>query len=86
VAWSSRFRLHHRVAKNPREGRILPAGDDARLDARAAQRHRIAAGVIAFTDRLTRMATGRNLAMASAGRLPPVRAALANRLAELDTR
>jgi len=30
--------------------------------------------------------TVRNLAMASAGRLPPVRAALANRLAELDTR
>jgi 2-polyprenyl-6-methoxyphenol hydroxylase-like FAD-dependent oxidoreductase len=68
--------------------------NEARLDARATQRHRIAAGVVAFTDRLTRIATiksraaptVRNLAMASAGRLPPVRAALANRLAELDTR
>jgi 2-polyprenyl-6-methoxyphenol hydroxylase-like FAD-dependent oxidoreductase len=129
IVWSSRFRLHHRVAKNPRKGRVLlvgdaahvhsPAGgqgmntglqdsvslaetlaatlqggDEARLDAWAARRHRIAADVVAFTDRLTRMATMksraaqtvRNLAMASAGRLPPVRAALANRLAELDAR
>jgi 2-polyprenyl-6-methoxyphenol hydroxylase-like FAD-dependent oxidoreductase len=67
--------------------------DDGGLDAWATERHRIAADVVAFTDRLTRMATMksraaqtvRNLAMASMGRLPPVRTALANRLAELDT-
>ena len=43
---------------------------------------------------MTRMATlksraartVRNLAVASVGRLPPVRAALANKLAELDAR
>jgi 2-polyprenyl-6-methoxyphenol hydroxylase-like FAD-dependent oxidoreductase len=129
VAWSSRFRIHHRVAKTPRYGRILLVGDaahvhspaggqgmntglqdsvslaetlgatladgnDARLDAWAAQRHRIAARVVALTDRMTWMATMksraaqavRNLAVASAGRLPPVRAALARTLAELDTR
>jgi len=129
VVWSSRFRIHHRVAKNPRKGRILVVGDaahvhspaggqgmntglqdsvslaetlaaalsdgkEARLDAWATRRHRIAADVVAFTDRMTRMATMksragqtvRNLAMASAGRLPPVRAVLANRLAELNTR
>jgi 2-polyprenyl-6-methoxyphenol hydroxylase-like FAD-dependent oxidoreductase len=129
IVWSSRFRLHHRVAKNPRKGRVLLVGDaahvhspaggqgmntglqdsvslaetlaatlrdgnEARLDTWAARRHRIAADVVAFTDRLTRIATMksraaqtvRNLAMASAGHLPPVRAALANRLAELNTR
>jgi 2-polyprenyl-6-methoxyphenol hydroxylase-like FAD-dependent oxidoreductase len=72
----------------------LQDGDESRLDAWAAKRHRIAADVVAFTDRMTRMATMksraaqtvRNLAMASAGRLPPVRAALANTLAELNTR
>jgi 2-polyprenyl-6-methoxyphenol hydroxylase-like FAD-dependent oxidoreductase len=72
----------------------LQEGDGARLDAWAAKRHRIAADVVAFTDRMTRMATMksragqtvRNLAMAAAGRLPPVRAALANTLAELNTR
>ena len=60
----------------------------------ATKRHRIAADVVAFTDRMTRMATlkshaaqtVRNPALASAARLPPVRAALANTLAELDTR
>jgi 2-polyprenyl-6-methoxyphenol hydroxylase-like FAD-dependent oxidoreductase len=129
LAWNSRFRIHHRVARSPREGRVLlvgdaahvhsPAGgqgmntglqdsvslaeilittlkdcDDARLDAWATQRHRIATDVVKFTDRMTRMATMksraaqnvRNLAMASIGRLPPVRAALANALAELNTR
>jgi 2-polyprenyl-6-methoxyphenol hydroxylase-like FAD-dependent oxidoreductase len=129
IAWSSRFRIHHRVVQSPRQGHILlvgdaahvpsPAGgqgintglqdsaslaetlaatlqdgDEARLDAWARKRHQIAADVVAFTDRMTRMATlksraaqtVRNLAVASAARLPPVRAALANALAELNTR
>src|SRR5262249_17745900 len=129
IAWSSRFRIHHRVAENPRRGRILLVGDaahvhspaggqgmntglqdsvslaetlaatlrdggEARLDASAAKRHRIAPDVVPFTDRMTRMATlksrvaqtVRNLAVASAASLPPVRAKLANTLAELNTR
>ena len=69
-------------------------GDDARLDAWAANRHRIAHGVVTMTDRMTRVATMkspagkalRNIAVALAGRLPPVRAALARTLAELDAR
>ncbi len=72
----------------------LQDGNTARLEAWAAQRHRIAAEVVAFTDRMTTMATMksrpaqtvRNLMVAAAGRLPPVRAGLANRLAELNTR
>jgi 2-polyprenyl-6-methoxyphenol hydroxylase-like FAD-dependent oxidoreductase len=127
VAWSSRFRIHHRVAKTPRKGRILLCGDAAhvhspaggqgmntgiqdsvslaealtatlrdgdatRLDAWAAERHRIAAEVVTLTDRMTRVATMtsptgqllRNAAVAFAGHLPPVRAILAKRLAELD--
>jgi 2-polyprenyl-6-methoxyphenol hydroxylase-like FAD-dependent oxidoreductase len=127
VVWSSRFRIHHRVANGLRKGRILlcgdaahvhsPAGgqgmntgiqdgvslaealaatladgDDARLDIWSGKRHRVAADVVKFTDRMTRMATIksatqqslRNMAIALAGRMPPVRAALARRLAELD--
>ena len=68
--------------------------NDARLDAWAAARHRVAMDVVATTDRITRMATVksgigrslRNVAFAFAGHLPPVRAALANTLAELDAR
>jgi 2-polyprenyl-6-methoxyphenol hydroxylase-like FAD-dependent oxidoreductase len=129
VVWSSRFHIHHRVAKNLRKGRILlcgdaahvhsPAGgqgmntgiqdsislgealamtlkdsDEVRLDAWANERHRIASGVVRMTDRLTRMATMksgvaqhlRNVAVALAGHMPPVRAALARKLAELDAR
>ena len=129
IVWSSRFHIHHRVAKNPRRGRILlcgdaahvhsPAGgqgmntgiqdsislaqaltetlkdgDDARLDAWATKRHQVAVDVVALTDRMTRMATMksatgqilRNIAVAFAGHLPPVRAALAKSLAELDAR
>ena len=127
VVWSSRFHIHHRVAKELRKGRILlcgdaahvhsPAGgqgmntgiqdgvslgealamtlhdsDDARLDAWANDRHRVASDVVRMTDRLTRMATMkskagqqlRNVAVALAGHMPPVRAALARKLAELD--
>ena len=69
-------------------------GDEARLDAWAANRHRIAHGVVTMTDRMTRVATMkspagkvlRNIAVALAGLLPPVRAALARTLAELDAR
>jgi 2-polyprenyl-6-methoxyphenol hydroxylase-like FAD-dependent oxidoreductase len=129
VVWSSRFRIHHRVAGTARKGRILlcgdaahvhsPAGgqgmntgiqdamslapklagvlrgcDEAALDVWAAERHRIAADVVAMTDRMTKMATIkspagqslRNAAVALLGRVPPVRAAFARRLAELDHR
>jgi 2-polyprenyl-6-methoxyphenol hydroxylase-like FAD-dependent oxidoreductase len=129
VVWSSRFHIHHRVAKTPRKGRIMicgdaahvhsPAGgqgmntgiqdstslaealaktlkdgDEARLDVWASQRHKVASDVVATTDRITRVATMksaagqtlRNLAIAFAGHLPPVRAALARKLAEIDAR
>ena len=72
----------------------LKDGDEARLDAWASERHQIASSVVALTDRMTRMATMksgtgkilRNIAIAFAGHLPPVRAALAKSLAELDAR
>ena len=72
----------------------LEDGDDARLDAWAAERHRVAAEVVALTDRMTRVATIksragqilRNAAIELAGHLPPVRATVARRLAELDAR
>jgi 2-polyprenyl-6-methoxyphenol hydroxylase-like FAD-dependent oxidoreductase len=129
VAWSSRFHIHHRVAQNPRKGRVLlcgdaahvhsPAGgqgmntgiqdsillaealtrtlqdgDDRRLDAWAARRHKVASDVVVLTDRMTRMATMkspmgqalRNLAVAFAGHIPPVRAAVAKTLSELNAR
>jgi len=69
----------------------LAGGDEARLDAWAAQRHRVARDVVALTDRMTRVATMksptgkalRNVAVMFAGHLPPVRAAVARTLAEL---
>jgi 2-polyprenyl-6-methoxyphenol hydroxylase-like FAD-dependent oxidoreductase len=72
----------------------LRDGDDSRLDSWASERHEIATNVVALTDRMTRMATMksptgqalRNMAVAFAGHLPPVRAAWARTLAELDTR
>jgi 2-polyprenyl-6-methoxyphenol hydroxylase-like FAD-dependent oxidoreductase len=129
MAWSSRFHIHHRVARHPREGRVLlcgdaahvhsPAGgqgmntgiqdsisladaltatvqdgDDTRLDAWAVRRHKVASDVVKLTDRMTRVATMksptgqalRNLAVSFVGHLPPVRAAVAKTLAELDAR
>jgi 2-polyprenyl-6-methoxyphenol hydroxylase-like FAD-dependent oxidoreductase len=69
-------------------------GDEARLDAWASQRHKVATDVVTLTDRMTRAATIksptgqalRNMAVAFAGHLPPVRAAVAKTLAELDAR
>ena len=72
----------------------LHDGDEGRLDAWAAQRHKVASDVVTLTDRMTRVATMksptgqvlRNVAVAFAGHLPPVRAAVARTLAELDAR
>jgi len=74
--------------------KTLKDGNEARLDLWAAERHRVATGVVSLTDRMTRMATlksglgraFRNAGMTIAGRLPPVRAAIARNLAELNTR
>jgi 2-polyprenyl-6-methoxyphenol hydroxylase-like FAD-dependent oxidoreductase len=73
---------------------VLRGGDDARLDDWAADRHRIAEGVVRLTDRMMRVATLRspplrrlrNLAVAFAGHVPPLRRAVARRLAELNRR
>jgi 2-polyprenyl-6-methoxyphenol hydroxylase-like FAD-dependent oxidoreductase len=72
----------------------LNNGDEARLDAWATRRHRVASNVVTLTDRMTRVATMksrtgqvlRNTAVAFAGHLPPLRAAVAKTLAELDAR
>lgn len=96
IVWSSRFRVHHRLADRYRAGRILlmgdaahvhsPAGgqgmntgiqdavalghaliavcggrgDERALDDYERLRRPVAARVVAFTDRMTRMATLRN--------------------------
>jgi 2-polyprenyl-6-methoxyphenol hydroxylase-like FAD-dependent oxidoreductase len=128
VIWSSRFRVHHRVADHYRAGRILLAGDaahvhspaggqgmnigiqdavalarllarvaagepDALLDGYEATRRPVALGVVAFTDRMTRMATLhsqparvlRNTAMRVFTRIPAIRKKMAYQLAELST-
>ena len=72
----------------------LRDGDEARLDAWAVQRNKVASDVVTLTDRMTRVATMksptgqtlRNIAVAFVGHLPPVRAAVAKTLAELDAR
>ncbi|WP_167471727.1 FAD-dependent monooxygenase [Nocardia arthritidis] len=127
--WSSRFRVHHRVADRYRAGRILLAGDAAHvhspaggqgmntgiqdaaflgpllarvlagepetvLDAYENTRRPVALDVVAFTDRMTRMATLRpyparllrNTALSLLSRFRPARRALAYRLAELNYR
>ena len=72
----------------------LRDGDARRLDRWADERHRIALDVIKFTDRITRAATIRsgpgrilrNALLSAIGHLAPVRRAVAERLAELNTR
>ncbi|WP_040686307.1 FAD-dependent oxidoreductase [Nocardia vinacea] len=129
VLWSSRFRVHHRVADHYRAGRLLLAGDaahvhspaggqgmntgiqdaaflgpllarvvggepDSVLDTYETTRRPVALGVVAFTDRMTKMATlhplpariVRNTVMTVATRIPAVRTKLAFRLAELANR
>ncbi|MGV9839244.1 FAD-dependent oxidoreductase [Nocardia niigatensis] len=129
IIWSSRFRVHHRVADRYRAGRILLAGDAAhvhspaggqgmntgiqdaavlgRLLAAVVQgaaestlaeyertRRPVALGVVAFTDRVTRMATLRplparmirNLVISTAARIPAFRRKLAYQLSELANR
>jgi 2-polyprenyl-6-methoxyphenol hydroxylase-like FAD-dependent oxidoreductase len=74
--------------------KTLQDGETARLDAWAAERHRVASSIVALTDRMTRMATiksnagkaVRNAAFAIAGQLPLVRSRLAKTLAELNDR
>ena len=74
--------------------KTLHDGDEWRLDGWAAQRHKVASDVVTLTDRMTRVATMksptgqalRNIAVAFAGHLSPVRAAVARTLAELDAR
>jgi 2-polyprenyl-6-methoxyphenol hydroxylase-like FAD-dependent oxidoreductase len=126
VAWSGRFRVHHRLADRYRAGRILLAGDaahvhspaggqgmntgiqdgvalgrslatalrsgnDAVLDDYDRTRRPIAQEVVAFTDRMTRMATLRtrrqralrNAAIRTVGALPMVRTRLATQIAGL---
>lgn len=129
VLWSSRFRVHHRVADHYRAGRVLLAGDaahvhspaggqgmntgiqdaallarllakvvaggpDALLDEYETVRRPIALDVVAFTDRMTRMATlqsapartARNTALRLLTGIPAVRGKLAYQLAELANR
>ena len=129
VAWSSRFRVHHRIADSYRRGPVFLAGDAAHvhspaggqgmntgiqdatmlaglladalgghaatadLDRYEAVRRPVAVGVVAMTHRLSRAATARNpvtralrnTALRAAGRLRPVRHALAMNLSELNT-
>lgn len=72
----------------------LRDGDETRIDTWAVERHKVASRVVTLTDRLTRMGTARSLmaqklrnaAIAFAGSLPMVRAALARTIAELPPR
>jgi 2-polyprenyl-6-methoxyphenol hydroxylase-like FAD-dependent oxidoreductase len=122
LAWSSRFRVHHRVADHYRAGRLLLAGDAAHvhspaggqgmntgiqdgfalgnalaggdLDGYESQRRPVAERVVAFTDRMTRIATtrnrharlARNTALPLMGRIPAFKTKLATELAELNYR
>ena len=127
VVWSSRFRVHHRLADRYREGRVFLAGDAAHvhspaggqgmntgiqdavalaaplarvlrdgaderiLDGYEAERRPVAADVVAFTDRMTRVATVdrpairriRNATLRVVGRIPAVRRNIALKLSEL---
>jgi 2-polyprenyl-6-methoxyphenol hydroxylase-like FAD-dependent oxidoreductase len=122
LVWSSRFRVHHRVADHFRAGRLLLAGDAAHvhspaggqgmntgiqdgyalgkafaageLDRYEAERRPVAQRVVAFADRMTRIATthnpvlrgARNVGLPLIGRVPAFRTKLATELAELNYR
>ncbi len=129
IVWSSRFRLHHRLADRYRDGRTFLAGDaahvhspaggqgmntgiqdavvlaarltavlrdggaEAELDRYEAERRPVAAGVVAFTHRMTRIATMsrlpqqkvRNMVLRTLNQIPSVRRTLAMNLSELAT-
>jgi 2-polyprenyl-6-methoxyphenol hydroxylase-like FAD-dependent oxidoreductase len=129
IVWSSRFRLHHRLADRYRAGRVFLAGDAAHvhspaggqgmntgiqdavalaarltavlvdgraeteLDGYEAERRPVAAGVVAFTHRMTRAATisrlpqqkVRNMLLRTLNQIPSVRRTLAMNLSELAT-
>jgi 2-polyprenyl-6-methoxyphenol hydroxylase-like FAD-dependent oxidoreductase len=121
LVWSSRFRVHHRVADHYRVGRLFLAGDaahvhspaggqgmntgiqdgyalgrafaDGELDGYEAHRRPVAQRVVAFTHRMTRIATtrnaaaraARNLALPVLGRLG-MSTKIATELAELNYR
>jgi 2-polyprenyl-6-methoxyphenol hydroxylase-like FAD-dependent oxidoreductase len=130
IAWSSRFRVHHRIVDRYRAGRILLAGDaahvhspaggqgmntgiqdavalghaltavvrgsadESRLDEYDRVRRPVAERVVAFTDRMTRMATlrtpraraVRNTVVGWIGRIPAFRRWMAMELSELRNR
>ncbi len=121
LIWSSRFRVHHRVADHYRAARLFLAGDaahvhspaggqgmntgiqdayalgrafaTAQLDGYEAQRRPVAQRVVAFTHRMTRIATTRNPTARAARNIAlPVLARLglsttiATELAELNYR
>ncbi|WP_225845967.1 NAD(P)/FAD-dependent oxidoreductase [Streptomyces sp. HPF1205] len=122
VVWSSRFRVHHRVADSYQAGRLLLAGDAAHVHSPAGGqgmnvgiqdayalgraiaegrpesygplRRPVAKRVVAFTDRLTRMATmapgpartARNAVLPVLGRVPAFRHRIARELSELNYR
>jgi 2-polyprenyl-6-methoxyphenol hydroxylase-like FAD-dependent oxidoreductase len=127
VVWSSRFRVHHRLADHYRAGRLFLAGDaahvhspaggqgmntgiqdaaalagrltavlrdgapDTVLDDYEAARRPVAAGVVALTNRITRIATidsvplrkARNALLQALDWVPAVHHTLAMRLSEL---
>ncbi|HEY3688532.1 MAG TPA: FAD-dependent oxidoreductase [Streptosporangiaceae bacterium] len=129
IAWSSRFRVHHRLAEHYRDGRMFLAGDaahvhspaggqgmntgvqdaanlagklaavladgapDSVLDAYETERRPVAEEVVAFTHRMTRMATVssgplrglRNTALRALDFVPAVHRTLAMSLSELAT-
>ena len=74
--------------------RVQQGEPESLLDEYETTRRPVAQGVVALTDRMTRMATlrspaarmARNLALRAADKVPPLRRGFAYRLAELDHR
>ncbi|WP_433631461.1 FAD-dependent monooxygenase [Nocardia sp. CA-120079] len=127
IVWSSRFRVHHRLAERYRAGRIFLAGDaahvhspaggqgmntglqdglnlaaklaavirdgadDGVLDAYETERRPVAENVVAFTDKMTRVATVgsaplrgvRNTVLRALDWIPAVHQKMAMNLSEL---